>query len=217
MFSRMKTYCLFTKSIIYENLVSYLSCFFFALFLFFGRKIMIDKGNEIILFMFMIVPFISSFIVVPSFYDLFFSEKKELLFPSIRKIIYLSVIKDLIFSLFVILFFVFLKVFLCKYCLMILPMNLLARLLYMILITQLISLVILILTRNKIAVYGIQFLYVIGSVFLLQSNGFLLFTGYMVGNDLDTNFAMFLVKQGWKILIVIPLLILELKRFSKGK
>ncbi len=210
MLSLIKSFVMYSRI----NVLLYL--FFYLIFLlifgfFLNNHILVsERYNEILLGVFVFFPFISSFVVVPTVYDIYISDKKEILFGVRNKLLFFLFLNETIFMTSEVIFFEFVRYSIYKKVGVLVLYDYTTRFLLTIVSFQIISFLFCLLMKNKIAVYGSLIIYVIISVFLFQYGGVLIFKGYLFGTELGADFISFFVNQFWKIIgLIIVLIILK--------
>ncbi len=210
MLSLIKSFVMYSRI----NVLLYL--FFYLIFLlifgfFLNNHILVsERYNEILLGVFVFFPFISSFVVVPTVYDIYISDKKEILFGVRNKLLFFLFLNETIFMTSEVIFFEFVRYSIYKNVGVLVLYDYTTRFLLTIVSFQIISFLFCLLMKNKIAVYGSLIIYVIISVFLFQYGGVLIFKGYLFGTELGADFISFFVNQFWKIIgLIIVLIILK--------
>lgn len=139
----------------------------------------VDKiENNYCMLLFTTIPFFSIFLIVPKVYDLFFSHKREILFAVRGRIIRLTIIDEILYMFLTCIFIMVVRLMgIIKSDRQCVAISI--QLVLSIALFQMISIIMILLTKNLVSSYGFLLLYLVYSLMMLGAgNEFLGYLGY---------------------------------------
>lgn len=200
MLSGIRTYGRYRRIMLLEELVAYLPHVIVLLSIRNMQYLQAHYG-EILLFTALFWPSFLVYYMIPHLYDLYISERREVIFFSEKKIRRFLLIQLMEYFVVTGIVFALLRNQVYRCTDVRISWAYYGREILLMLFLLGCGISILRIGKNRVAVYGCILLYLIISAILLSTGGIYFFKGYIAGMEINNTAKDFWFAQGWKIVV----------------